>query len=478
MLKKLIAFLLVLIALPVSAAPYKPSQGGTGISTTPTYGQLLVGAGNGVYTLMSTSTLGIVGAGTVTSVDMSVPTGLTIAGNPITTAGTLALSLTPGYVIPTIASTSEWAAAYLWGDHSLVGYLTQAAADLLYQPIGNYLNKDTDTYVVTETDPVWESEKSGYLTSITNLFDQWLDSTSTPIFAGLRLTGLADPAGSFIAVDPDGDLIATTTPSGGGGTWGTITGTLSDQTDLQNALDDKAGLDTDNTFSLHNIFTSLFATNASSTNATTTNFSITGALDLFGTWYSSFNSLVDGILANLKSRQLAIPGYIQASILEAHSATSTDGYDYSIEGFDTGGYHDWLVYSLNKSTGVSNSFATWNLMTPPTFDPNADLKLTITFRSNATSSVDFPLQASICAHANNDVVESATDCYDTANAATSTVSGTPGQIRTATWTLTNKDGLSSSTPFTLKLFMNGSTTPALKENSNLFYIRQPIILSW
>ena len=32
------------------------------------------------------------GSGTVTSVDMSVPTGLTIAGNPITTSGTLTLT--------------------------------------------------------------------------------------------------------------------------------------------------------------------------------------------------------------------------------------------------------------------------------------------------------------------------------------------------------------------------------------------------
>lgn len=40
------------------------------------------------------------GSGTVTSVDMSVPTGLTISGNPITTSGTLALGLDTGYVIP------------------------------------------------------------------------------------------------------------------------------------------------------------------------------------------------------------------------------------------------------------------------------------------------------------------------------------------------------------------------------------------
>ena len=40
------------------------------------------------------------GTGTVTSVDMSVPTGLTISGNPVTTSGTLAIGLDTGYVIP------------------------------------------------------------------------------------------------------------------------------------------------------------------------------------------------------------------------------------------------------------------------------------------------------------------------------------------------------------------------------------------
>jgi hypothetical protein len=234
--------------------------------------------------------------------------------------------------------------AYLWGDHSLVGYLTKAAADLLYQPIGNYLNKDTDTYVVTETDPVWESEKSSYLTSITNLFDQWLDSTSTPIFAGLRLTGLADPAGSFLAVDPEGDLIATTTPSGsGGGTWGTITGTLSDQTDLQNALDDKAGLDTDNTFSLHNIFSSLFATNASTTNATTSSLAVTG---------SATSTFANGI--NLTDGCFAVSGTCLTTGGGGASALN-DLSDVSLSGVAAGNI---LLYSgaswINSATNLLN----------------------------------------------------------------------------------------------------------------------------
>lgn len=44
------------------------------------------------------------GSGTVTSVELSVPTGLTVSGSPITTSGTLAISLDTGYVIPTQAT--------------------------------------------------------------------------------------------------------------------------------------------------------------------------------------------------------------------------------------------------------------------------------------------------------------------------------------------------------------------------------------
>ena len=69
-----------------------------------------------------------VGTGSVTSVAMSVPTGLTVSGSPITTSGTLAVSLQSGYSIPTTSSQSNWNTAYSWGDHSSQGYLTSAPA--------------------------------------------------------------------------------------------------------------------------------------------------------------------------------------------------------------------------------------------------------------------------------------------------------------------------------------------------------------
>lgn len=62
--------------------------------------------------------------GTVTSVALTVPTGLSVTGSPITEGGTLAISLASGYSIPTTTKQGNWDAAYGWGDHSKAGYKT------------------------------------------------------------------------------------------------------------------------------------------------------------------------------------------------------------------------------------------------------------------------------------------------------------------------------------------------------------------
>src|SRR3990167_5044609 len=95
-----------------------PTGGGTTITqlgqiedvstSTLSFGHLLMWDGS-AWQDTATSALGLGGSsGTVSSVDMSVPTGLTISGNPITTTGTLALTLTSGYNIPLNASTTNW----------------------------------------------------------------------------------------------------------------------------------------------------------------------------------------------------------------------------------------------------------------------------------------------------------------------------------------------------------------------------------
>ena len=50
--------------------------------------------------------------GTVTNIAMTVPTGLTVTGSPITSSGTFALGLQSGYSIPTTANQSNWTTAY------------------------------------------------------------------------------------------------------------------------------------------------------------------------------------------------------------------------------------------------------------------------------------------------------------------------------------------------------------------------------
>jgi len=52
--------------------------------------------------------------GTVTSVGLSVPTGFSVTGSPVTSTGTLALSFAAGYSLPTNIKQSNWDDAYTW----------------------------------------------------------------------------------------------------------------------------------------------------------------------------------------------------------------------------------------------------------------------------------------------------------------------------------------------------------------------------
>ena len=65
---------------------------------------------------------GAAGNGTVKSVSMTVPTGFSISGSPVTTTGTLALKFSTGYSLPTTAKQTNWDTAYSWGNHASAGY--------------------------------------------------------------------------------------------------------------------------------------------------------------------------------------------------------------------------------------------------------------------------------------------------------------------------------------------------------------------
>ena len=108
------------------------ADGGTGASTAATArvnllpslatnsGKVL--AVNGGETDVEWITTG--GAGTVTSVSATVPTGFTISGSPITTSGTLAFAFDTGYSLPLTTDVANGVTAFGWGNHASAGYIT------------------------------------------------------------------------------------------------------------------------------------------------------------------------------------------------------------------------------------------------------------------------------------------------------------------------------------------------------------------
>ena len=81
------------------------------------------------------------GAGTVSSVSFTGPTGFTLSGGPITTTGTITLGYSPSHSagLPSNALQSDWSEAYGWGDHALVGYVKDSAGNG-YAPSGRTIS--------------------------------------------------------------------------------------------------------------------------------------------------------------------------------------------------------------------------------------------------------------------------------------------------------------------------------------------------
>lgn len=68
-------------------------------------------------------------SGTVTSVDVSVPTGLMVSGGPITDNGVFSITYASSYSIPTNSKQGQWDQAFGWGNHASAGYaLTSSLA--------------------------------------------------------------------------------------------------------------------------------------------------------------------------------------------------------------------------------------------------------------------------------------------------------------------------------------------------------------
>ena len=148
------------------------------------------------------------GNGTVTSVDMSVPTGLTIAGNPISTSGTLALTLTSGYTIPSTTRMTNADTAFSWGNHALSGYISDGNP-YIFDRYGK-TGWDMDAYQ-TVSYSFATTTRTFTLTPTGTDFSFWIQGVKYTYAA--TSTTITDTEGNwFIYFDINGVLQASQTP--------------------------------------------------------------------------------------------------------------------------------------------------------------------------------------------------------------------------------------------------------------------------
>ena len=127
-------------AITATAGDYTIGQIGGIVLTSPTTNQLLQYNGTNWVN---------VNIPAVTSVAVSVPTGLSVTGSPITSSGTIAISYAAGYAIPTTISQSNWNDAYTF----VTNFPTQTGNG------GKYLT--TDGSVLS-----WANVSTGSVTSV------------------------------------------------------------------------------------------------------------------------------------------------------------------------------------------------------------------------------------------------------------------------------------------------------------------------
>lgn len=143
------------------------------------------------------------GAGTVTSVAMSVPTGLLISGSPITSSGTLAVTLDTGYVIPTQAAldakaplasptfTTSINGAFLTASEILI---TDVSKNIVSAPVATYPSLTELTYVKGVTSAIQtqlNAKGAGTVTSVgfTGGLISVATATTTPAFTVAGTSG-------------------------------------------------------------------------------------------------------------------------------------------------------------------------------------------------------------------------------------------------------------------------------------------------
>lgn len=212
--------------------------GGTGLTATPTNGQLLIGNGTG-YTLSTltagtnvsvTNTAGGItisatpaAGGTVTSVAMTVPAFLSVTGSPITTSGTLAVSLS-GTALPVAngGSGATTLTGYLYGNGTSAFTASTTIPNSAITGLGTMSTQNANSVAITGG--TIEGTTVG-ATTATTVRGTTVTATTQFSGPGTGLTGIpnsattatnANTASAIVARDASGNFSA-----------GTITATLS-----------------------------------------------------------------------------------------------------------------------------------------------------------------------------------------------------------------------------------------------------------
>jgi len=459
-LRHWIALAVVILGLlywyPAHAQVLSPARGGTGTSSIPSYGKVLLGQPNGTYGPVSTSSLGITPVGiSTTSADYWLTTkttsALTEGSNLYYTVARLTSGLLQGYdaifgdasstnatstnatstnlavtgsfdfLGTVITDVSSWFASLF--DANFAGkttadltegsnlYFTNARADaravsvlsattslpniatlaglsLPYSQLtgtpsipsktSDLTNDSGFITGYTEADPVYSADPAASITStdITHLgnlsgtntgdqdlsgyaltsslaavatsgdYDDLSDTPTIPAFfaypfpsnatttkltlsGGLSTTYASTTAVSGTSLCIGADCRTSWPATAGAPAWGDITGTLSDQTDLQTALDGKISLGTTSVGSI----TTLPSLSLPYSQLTGTP-SLTGYLTL-ASWFATTSAPQLTTLANLSLPYTQLTGTPTIPTLTSE-LTNDSGFITDLSGFDTG----------------------------------------------------------------------------------------------------------------------------------------------
>jgi len=180
-------FGLSFVATSVYAATVlMPQGGGTGISTKPTSGQMLIGTASGTYSFIASSTLG----------------GILVETDPIWSAASTS------YVLWSAPSTTYWDTAYNWGDWKTG---ISSTLPINYDPLTGIIGwTNSEGYITTtpaETDPIWIAASTSYAKlSLNNVFTGINTFGVTTTFNSLTYRFPSSHAAGSLSNDGSGNL--------------------------------------------------------------------------------------------------------------------------------------------------------------------------------------------------------------------------------------------------------------------------------